>query len=109
MSATEELGGSYEVIRRRLLDRAGELGRRAEQLDARRREVFGGSEMALVATERVRTENNCVPRDLVALGVTVADAEPPPGRETRRKVEGEESPEGAARRGRLALLFGGQG
>lgn len=68
MSATEELGGSYEVIRRRLLDRAGELGRRAEQLDARRREVFGGSEMALVATERVRTENNCVPRDLVALG-----------------------------------------
>jgi hypothetical protein len=31
MSATEELeGGSYEVIRRRLLDQAAELGKRAE-------------------------------------------------------------------------------
>jgi hypothetical protein len=68
MSATEELGGSYEVIRRRLLDRVTELGKRAEQLDARRREVFGGSEMALAATERVRTENNCLPRDIAALG-----------------------------------------
>ncbi|MFO0628085.1 MAG: DNA repair ATPase [Polyangiales bacterium] len=71
MSATEELGGSYEVIRRRLLDRVTELGKRAEQLDARRREVFGGSEMALAATERVRTENNCLPRDIAALGGTL--------------------------------------
>jgi len=64
----DDLGGSYEVIRRRLLERAEELGRKAEQLNARRKEVFGGSEMALAATERVRTENNCLPRDMVSVG-----------------------------------------
>jgi hypothetical protein len=67
-TAADDLGGSYEVIRRRLLDRAEELGRKAEQLNARRKEVFGGSEMALTATERVRTENNCLPRDIVSIG-----------------------------------------
>ena len=48
-------------------------------------------------------------RDFLALGVAVADAEPPPGREARREVKGVESPERAACRGGLALLFGGQG
>ncbi len=64
----DDLGGSYEVIRRRLLERAEELGRKAEQLNTRRKEVFGGSEMALAATERVRTENNCLPRDMISVG-----------------------------------------
>lgn len=67
-TSTDELGGSYEVIRRRLLTTAEVLAGKAEQLNARRKEVFGGSELALVATERVRTENNCLPRDIVALG-----------------------------------------
>jgi hypothetical protein len=44
------------------------LSQKAEQLNARRKEVFGGSELALIATERVRTENNCLPRDIVAIG-----------------------------------------
>ncbi len=61
-------GGSYEVIRRRLLEHAAELLRRAEALNARRTALFGGRELALVATERVRTENNCVPRDVVSVG-----------------------------------------
>src|SRR6478736_658708 len=61
-------GGSYEVIRRRLLEQAAELLRRAEALNARRTALFGGRELALVATERVRTENNCVPRDVVSVG-----------------------------------------
>jgi hypothetical protein len=60
-------GGSYEVIRRRLLERAGELARRAESLNAKRKEVFGASEMALLANPRVRTEQNCVPRDIVSI------------------------------------------
>ena len=60
-------GGSYEVIRRRLLERATELGSRAEALNHKRKQLFGGGELSLVATERVRTENNCTPRDVVSV------------------------------------------
>jgi hypothetical protein len=60
-------GGSYEVIRRRLIERAEELGKRAEALNARRKQVFGGSELALIENARVRTENNCLPRDIVSI------------------------------------------
>ena len=60
--------GTYEVLRGRLADRSAELARRAEALNARRLEVFGSAEMRLVGTERIRTENNCVPRDIVSIG-----------------------------------------
>ncbi|NKZ08163.1 DNA repair ATPase [Actinomadura latina] len=60
--------GTYEVLRARLGEQAGELARRAEELNARRLEVFGGAEMRLAGTERIRTGHNCVPRDMVALG-----------------------------------------
>src|SRR6478609_3926955 len=66
-SETKLEGGSYEVIRRRLLDRAAELGKRCEALNAARSRLFGGRELALLATDRVRTENNCVPRDVVSV------------------------------------------
>src|SRR5512147_2726478 len=61
-------GGSYEVIRRRLLEQAAELSRRAQVLNQRRQQLFGGGELSLVATGRVRTTNNCVPRDVVSIG-----------------------------------------
>ncbi|CAL9669613.1 hypothetical protein SUDANB95_07385 [Actinosynnema sp. ALI-1.44] len=57
--------GTYEVLRARLADQAAGLARRAEALNARRLEVFGSAELTLLGTERVRTENNCVPRDVV--------------------------------------------
>ncbi len=60
-------GGSYDVIRRRLLERASELGKRCAALNAARHRLFGGRELALLATDRVRTENNCVPRDVVSV------------------------------------------
>src|SRR3954471_10599516 len=60
-------GGSYEVIRRRLLDSATELGKRCDALNSARAKLFGGRELALLATDRVRTENNCVPRDVVSV------------------------------------------
>ncbi|XVV03516.1 DNA repair ATPase [Actinosynnema sp. CA-248983] len=63
--------GTYEVLRARLADQAAGLARRAEALNARRLEVFGSAELNLLGTERVRTENNCVPRDCVS--VSVAD------------------------------------
>jgi len=61
-------GGSYDVIRRRLVDKAKELETKADALNEKRKAVFGGSELSLIATERVRTENNCVPRDIVSIG-----------------------------------------
>jgi hypothetical protein len=61
-------GGSYEVIRQRLLAQAGDLAGRAEKLNAERKRVFGGTELTLLATDRVRTENNAVARDLVSIG-----------------------------------------
>ena len=60
-------GGSYDVIRRRLLERATDLATRADQLNQRRKQLFGGGELTLVATERLRTENNCMPRDVVSV------------------------------------------
>lgn len=60
--------GSYEVIRARLLDGAKELGARADRLNDKRKQKFGGTELTVVGNERVRTENNCVPRDIVNVG-----------------------------------------
>jgi hypothetical protein len=60
--------GTYEVLRARLGEQSAELARRAEALNAARLEVFGGAEMRLVGTDRIRTEHNCVPRDIVQVG-----------------------------------------
>lgn len=60
-------GGSYDVIRKRLLEQAAELASKAEGLNAERKKVFGGAELALVANERVRTEHNCIARDVVSV------------------------------------------
>lgn len=61
-------GGSYEVIRGRLLAQAKELGGRVDALNERRRKEFGGQELTVIGTDRVRTENNCVPRNIVPIG-----------------------------------------
>jgi len=61
-------GGSYEVIRTRLLNQAEQLGTLAADLNTRRKKLFGGTELTVIGNERVRTENNCVPRDIVSVG-----------------------------------------
>ena len=60
--------GTYEIIRNRLQAQADELRNRLGQLGEARRQVFGAIETRLLATERINTSNNCVPRDLVAIG-----------------------------------------
>jgi hypothetical protein len=60
--------GTYEVIRNRLATHAQELLSRLDQLDERRRSVFGSIETKLMRTERITTDNNCVPRDMVEVG-----------------------------------------
>ncbi|MCA3015032.1 MAG: DNA repair ATPase, partial [Myxococcaceae bacterium] len=61
-------GGSYEVIRGRLLAQAKALGAKVDGLNQRRRSEFGGRELTVVGSERVRTENNCVARNIVPVG-----------------------------------------
>ena len=60
--------GTYEVLRNRLRDAATDLRQRLNKLNASRAEVFGNIETTLVATDRVNTEHNCVPRDIVSVG-----------------------------------------
>ncbi|MFF8915884.1 DNA repair ATPase [Streptomyces sp. NPDC015032] len=60
--------GTYDVLRRRLNDRAADLASRAEALNARRTEEFGSTELRLTGTEQIRTERALVARDLVAVG-----------------------------------------
>ncbi|WP_246108492.1 DNA repair ATPase [Streptomyces sedi] len=60
--------GSYEVLRDRLVAAAGELGERTRRLNADRVATFGGGELDLVATGRLRTERDSLPRDLVRVG-----------------------------------------
>ncbi len=61
-------GGNYEVIRKRLVDQGRALKKLAEALNGKRKEVFGGTELKVAANERIRTENNCVPRDIIQIG-----------------------------------------
>jgi len=61
-------GGSYEVIRTRLIAQARDLNTRARALNEARIREFGGTELTVIGSERVRTENNCVPRDMVQVG-----------------------------------------
>ncbi|MBE2998864.1 DNA repair ATPase [Nocardiopsis sp. HNM0947] len=63
--------GTYEVLRARLLEQTGDLARRTEELNTRRLDVFGGTELSLLGTERIRTEHNCVPQDIVSVGRSV--------------------------------------
>ncbi|MGV9378979.1 DNA repair ATPase [Nonomuraea sp. NPDC003707] len=65
---TQLEAGTYEVLRNRLQAQAKTLTAAAEALNGARLKVFGGAELRLLGTERIRTENNCVPRDIVSLG-----------------------------------------
>jgi len=60
--------GSYEVLRKRLRTQAAELSRKADELNERRQAVFGGSELQIAGRTRVRTQNFCVPRDVIHVG-----------------------------------------
>jgi MoxR-like ATPase len=62
--------GTYEIIRQRLSDHAAELRTRLQQLNSARQEVFGSIKTTLLATDRVTTENKCIPRDMIPVGKT---------------------------------------
>ena len=60
--------GSYELLKQRLAQRGEALLRKTQALNEARLAEFGRSEQALIKRTRARTENNCVPRDIVRVG-----------------------------------------
>ncbi len=67
--STEQLqGGTYEILRDRLLSHGKELQDRLGKLNDDRKSVFGSIETKLLSSQRISTDNNCVPRDMVPVG-----------------------------------------
>ena len=64
-------GGSYELIQRRLSALGSDLSTQIKQLNDERIATFGSTEMKVDARVRVRTEHNCVARDIAAIGDTL--------------------------------------
>jgi len=62
--------GTYEVIKKRLLKHGNDLNERLEKLNDARKKVFGSIDTAIAGSERLITENNCVPRDMVPVGTS---------------------------------------
>jgi len=61
-------GGAYEVLSKRLAEQGQRLRDIAQGLNQQRLDEFGSSQMEVVGRFRLRTENNCVARDIVQVG-----------------------------------------
>ncbi|MFT6085111.1 MAG: MoxR-like ATPase [Glaciecola sp.] len=61
-------GGAYEVIRARLVEQATALKTKVDTLNNARIEEFGQAKLDVAGRVRVRTENNCIARDIVPVG-----------------------------------------
>ncbi|CAD5107518.1 DNA repair ATPase [Zestomonas carbonaria] len=61
-------GGAYEVLHKRLQDQGLRLRQLGEALNQQRLAEFGSSQMEAIGRVRIRTENNCIARDIVQVG-----------------------------------------
>jgi ATPase involved in DNA repair/AAA domain (dynein-related subfamily) len=61
-------GEAFEVIRKRLDQQGLALQAKIDRLNTLRAEEFGQTELKIIGRVRARTENNCVPRDIVRVG-----------------------------------------
>ncbi|MEP4679715.1 MAG: DNA repair ATPase, partial [Lentilitoribacter sp.] len=64
-------GGAYEVIRSRLTEQASALKQKVDVLNQARIDEFGQAKLDVLSRVRVRTENNCVARDIVPVGDSI--------------------------------------
>ncbi|MBN1517058.1 DNA repair ATPase [Candidatus Sumerlaeota bacterium] len=60
--------GTYEIIRNRLNKAGKSLRERLNSLNDERKKVFGSIDTKLLATERITTDHNCIPRDMIPIG-----------------------------------------
>ena len=65
LKAEDALGGSYEVLQNRLAEQGRQLGQAAQALNEARREQFGSSGFEQQESILLRTENNCIPIDII--------------------------------------------
>ena len=61
-------GGAYEVLQRRLQEQGQRLRSLTETLNGQRLAEFGSIAMEAIGRVRIRTENNCIARDIVQVG-----------------------------------------
>ena len=61
-------GGAYEVIRARLEEQATKLKSNLESLNNARIQEFGQANLEVRGRSRIRTEHNCIARDIVPVG-----------------------------------------
>lgn len=61
-------GGAYEVLRRRLAGMEKTLRDKLNKLNHARKEAFGGTATEVIGSQRIETDNNCLPRDVIGLG-----------------------------------------
>lgn len=61
-------GGTYEIIRGRLDAQKQDLSARLQQLNEARKLIFGSTDTKLIGNNRIITENNCIPADIVSIG-----------------------------------------
>ena len=62
---------AYEIIRKRLDQHGNSLEQHTKTLNTARLEEFGSSDMSVLGRLRVRTENNCIARDIAQVGDTL--------------------------------------
>ncbi|PCJ58806.1 MAG: AAA family ATPase [Planctomycetota bacterium] len=60
--------GTYEIIKSRLDNHGETLRGKLQELNSKRKEVFGSIATELLKTERITTDNNCIPRDMISIG-----------------------------------------
>ncbi len=65
---TEIQGSNYDIIRARLVEQGGAAKNAIEGLNSKRMDLFGSTQMTVIGQERIRTEHNCVPQDIVNVG-----------------------------------------
>lgn len=59
--------GAYSIIKQRLENQTDSLKSKAQKLNAARINEFGATDFSIKGRTRVRTENACIPRDMVQI------------------------------------------
>ncbi|MFT6854655.1 MAG: MoxR-like ATPase [Cyclobacteriaceae bacterium] len=60
--------GTYELLRSRIVATADQLKSQVNKLNDERKSVFGTIETKVLASERITTNNNCIPWDMFSFG-----------------------------------------
>ncbi|WKV12019.1 DNA repair ATPase [Marivirga harenae] len=60
--------GTYEIIQNRLQEQREKLVNRLQELNKERQKIFGAVDFKLLSNVRIKTEHNCLARDIISIG-----------------------------------------